>query len=99
LYDAFFEGSEVNKIYTGGLMTVRAGGDFMFRLTEPVAGEAVTSGNGTMAGFNLGSADKIERLYKKALELGGTDEGEPRMQSGLIFSVFKRFRPQQAMSI
>jgi uncharacterized glyoxalase superfamily protein PhnB len=88
-YDAFFEGSEVNKIHAEGRMTVWAGGDFMFGLAEPFDGEAATSGNGTMAGFNLGSADEIERLYKKALELGGTDEGEPRIRAGR-FSAYVR---------
>ncbi|MBD3648681.1 MAG: VOC family protein [Pseudomonadales bacterium] len=34
-------------------------------------------GNGTMIAFLAGSRENVDKLYAKALELGGTDEGEP----------------------
>ncbi len=42
-----------------------------------------------MVGFSLGSADEVKRLYKKALELGGSDEGEPKIRAGR-FSAYLR---------
>ena len=81
-YDALFAGSAISKIHSEGRMTIWAGDDFMFGIAEPVNGEAATNGNGTMLGLNLGSAAEVERLYRKVLELGGTDEGEPGIRSG-----------------
>jgi predicted lactoylglutathione lyase len=34
-----------------------------------------TVGNGTMIALGVDSTDKVDAIYKKALELGGTDEG------------------------
>ncbi|MEH6649076.1 MAG: VOC family protein [Motiliproteus sp.] len=81
-YDQLFDGSGVNRIHSEGRMTLWAGEDFMFALAEPFDGNEATAGNGTMVGINLGSASEVDRLYKKALELGGTDEGEPSIRSG-----------------
>lgn len=81
-YDSFFEGASVNKIHSEGRMTVWACEDFMFALAEPYDGEAATNGNGTMVGFNLGSSEEVDRLYQKALTLGGSDEGAPAIRSG-----------------
>ncbi|SEO89220.1 VOC family protein [Aquisalimonas asiatica] len=81
-YDAFFEGSGTNKIYSEGRMTLWANGEFMFGIVEPFDGEDATNGNGTMLGLNVDSSEEVERLYKKALDLGGASEGEPGMRSG-----------------
>lgn len=37
-----------------------------------------------MVGFSVGTADEVKRFHKKAIELGGTCEGEPN-QRGLVF--------------
>lgn len=34
-----------------------------------------TVGNGTMIALGVDSPDKVDAIYRKALELGGTDEG------------------------
>lgn len=88
-YDGIFESSGVNKIHDEGRMTLWSTGDFMFAIAEPFNGEAATFGNGTMVGLNLDSATEVERLHKKALALGGTDEGEPKVRSGR-FSAYVR---------
>ena len=46
-------------------------------LTKPFNGEAATVGNGVMVALLVDSTDKVDALYKKAIELGGTDEGPP----------------------
>jgi predicted enzyme related to lactoylglutathione lyase len=88
-YDEIFAGSGVSKIHSEGRMTIWAGDGFMFGVAEPYDGKAATNGNGTMLGLNLGSASEIERLHKKVLELGGTDEGEPKIRMGR-FSAYAR---------
>lgn len=49
----------------------------MFSVIVPNDGEKATVGNGTMTAFQVDNLDTIKRLHAKALELGGTDEGEP----------------------
>ncbi|MFK7731677.1 MAG: VOC family protein [Pseudomonadales bacterium] len=43
------------------------------------------SGNGNMVAFAPGSREMIDKLYAKALELGGTDEGEPGVRVEDVF--------------
>jgi predicted lactoylglutathione lyase len=88
-YDDLFAGSAMNKIHSEGRMTMWGGDDFMFALAEPFDGEEATAGNGTMVGFNLGSSSEVERLYNKALAIGGVDEGSPAVRSGR-FSAYVR---------
>ena len=47
----------------------------MLCVFKPYDGRAATVGNGVMVGIAVDSRDKVERLHRKALELGGTDEG------------------------
>ena len=49
----------------------------MFIVTEPYDEQDSTVGNGSMTAFNVGSPEKVKELHAKALELGGTCEGEP----------------------
>ena len=42
---------------------------------KPFDGQPATRGNGTMVALVVDSRDKVDALYRKALELGGTDEG------------------------
>jgi len=44
-------------------------------LTKPFDGKPATVGNGVMVALIVDSKDKVDRLYRRALELGGTDEG------------------------
>jgi predicted lactoylglutathione lyase len=81
-YDAFFDSSGTDKVHSQGRMTLWASEDFMFAVAEPFDGNEATYGNGTMVGFNVGSSSEVERLYRKALEMGGTDEGKPGVRSG-----------------
>ena len=46
-------------------------------VTAPYNKEPAVAGNGNMAALVLDSRDKVDALYAKALELGGTDEGAP----------------------
>ena len=43
----------------------------------PFDGKPATVGNGVMVAIAVNSRDMVDRLHRKALELGGTDEGAP----------------------
>ena len=42
---------------------------------KPHDGNEATVGNGVMVAIALDSKEKVDALYNKAIELGGTDEG------------------------
>lgn len=44
-------------------------------LTKPFNGKAATVGNGVMVALEAANPAMVDKLYKRALELGGTDEG------------------------
>ena len=46
-------------------------------VTQPFDGKAATVGNGVMVALNADSQEKVDALYRKAMELGATDEGAP----------------------
>ncbi len=46
-------------------------------VTPPYDGNSATVGNGVMIAIPLDERGKVDALYAKALELGGSDEGAP----------------------
>ncbi len=48
-----------------------------FMISIPFNKEAATVGNGVMVALYMDSPEKVDALYKKALQLGGTCEGQP----------------------
>ncbi|SIO16952.1 Predicted lactoylglutathione lyase [Parasphingorhabdus marina DSM 22363] len=46
-------------------------------LTEPWNGEQAQPGNGNMIALQMQERSQVDSLYKKGLELGGSDEGAP----------------------
>ena len=44
-------------------------------IMKPFDGKPATVGNGVMVALAVDSREKVDRIYKKALELGGKDEG------------------------
>ena len=57
----------------------------------PFNGNPATVGNGTMIALAVDSNDKVDRLYAKAIALGGTDEGPagPRGLAGFYAGYFR----------
>lgn len=46
-------------------------------VTIPYNNAPATVGNGVMVALAMESPEKVDRFYKKALELGGVEEGKP----------------------
>jgi catechol 2,3-dioxygenase-like lactoylglutathione lyase family enzyme len=55
----------------------------MLCIFKPYDGQPATVGNGVMAGISAGSREAVDRLHKKALELGGADEGKPGLRENI----------------
>ena len=60
-------------------------------IAKPYDGKEATVGNGTMIALVVDSNDKVDRIYKKAIELGGKDEGPagPRGDGGFYAGYFR----------
>ena len=52
----------------------------MLCVMTPYDNQPATVGNGVMAGIAADSQEQVDRLYQKALELGGADEGAPGLR-------------------
>ncbi|AWF81112.1 glyoxalase [Microbulbifer sp. A4B17] len=88
-YDSLFDGTGFTQLFADERMTFWRCEEFTFSVAEPFDGEKASNGNGTMVGFKVESIGEVERLYKKAIELGGTGEGEPNKR-GSYFSAYVR---------
>ena len=88
-YDGLFDQAGFQKLIPADRMTYWLGQDFAFAVAVPFNEEVATNGNGTMVGFSVGSVEEVQRLYHKALELGGCCEGEPG-QRGPRYSAYIR---------
>lgn len=88
-YDALFEGTELRQVLSNERMTFWQCDDFAFAIAYPFNEKPATNGNGTMIGFCVGSSQDVKTFHKKALDLGGTCEGEPN-QRGPYFSAYVR---------
>jgi catechol 2,3-dioxygenase-like lactoylglutathione lyase family enzyme len=63
-------------------------GKTSFAVLAPFDGKPATVGNGTMAGFELESRDQVKAFHAKALELGGTNEGDPGLRGPEEYGFF-----------
>lgn len=48
-----------------------------FSITKPFDKQLATVWNGNMIALQADSIEDVKKFYNKAIELGGTDEGEP----------------------
>ncbi len=63
----------------------------MLAVCKPFDGSAASVGNGVMVALAASSAEQVAAIHKKALELGGTDEGAPgpRGDGGMTIGYFR----------
>lgn len=59
-------------------------------VTRPFDGNAATVGNGVMVALGADSRDTVDRLYARALELGGSDEGAPGQRFEGFYAAYFR---------
>jgi catechol 2,3-dioxygenase-like lactoylglutathione lyase family enzyme len=59
-------------------------------ILKPYDGNAATVGNGVMVALVVDSHEKVDRVHRKALELGGTDEGAAGPRSDGFYAGYFR---------
>lgn len=59
-------------------------------ICKPHDGNAATVGNGIMVAIPVDAPEKVDALYAKALELGGTDEGAPGPRGDSFYAGYFR---------
>ncbi|HVO00228.1 MAG TPA: VOC family protein [Steroidobacteraceae bacterium] len=59
-------------------------------LIKPLDGKPASVGNGTMVSFAADSKATVDAIHKKAIELGGKDEGPPGARSETFYAAFFR---------
>lgn len=57
---------------------------------KPYNGKEATIGNGSMAALHCTERETVDRLYAKAIELGGTDEGPPGERAPGFYAAYFR---------
>ncbi|MGZ8982235.1 MAG: VOC family protein, partial [Burkholderiaceae bacterium] len=76
-YDALFAEIGAKRLLElpRGLMWGVAWDKPSLGVLTPFDGKPATVGNGDMVALVVDSTEKVDRVYRKAIELGGTDEG------------------------
>ena len=59
-------------------------------ISNPFNKEKASAGNGTMAALNATSREQVDRVYAKAIALGGADEGAPGQRSPGFYAGYFR---------
>jgi len=57
---------------------------------KPYDGKPATVGNGSMIAFVMDRKDKVDAFHRKALELGGSDEGAPGQRGEGFYAAYLR---------
>jgi len=87
-YNALFAGTSVKPLFKtphGGQFYGKGNGSPMVCVGFPYNEEAATVGNGGMIAISCDSTEEVDAYYKKAIELGGSDEGEPGWRLENVF--------------
>lgn len=67
-----------------------AKGGPMVMIMKPFDGKPATVGNGTMVALAASSKEMVDAIHKKALEMGGTDEGAPGARGPNLYAGYFR---------
>ena len=65
-------------------------GSNMMSIIKPFDGKAATVGNGVMVALAASSREQVDAVHKKALELGGKDEGAPGPRGDGFYAAYFR---------
>lgn len=57
---------------------------------KPFDGRAASAGNGVMVALAVDSNELVDAVHRKALELGGKDEGAPGLRGGGFYATYFR---------
>ncbi len=61
-----------------------------FSIVKPYDGKKATVGNGVMVALFAQNQEQVQALHKKAIELGGSCEGEPGLREDTFYAAYFR---------
>lgn len=78
-YDSVFAVADIKRAWDmgRGIGWGKGDGSPEFSVFTPLDGKPATVGNGSMLAVVVDNRAQVDAMYKKALELGGKDEGAP----------------------
>ncbi len=94
--EAFYDGllSELGATQIFGMDRIKFYGtdprQTMLAICIPYDKEPQVPGNGNMIAIPAGSEENVDKLYAKAIELGGTDEGGPGARLPTFYGAYVR---------
>jgi predicted lactoylglutathione lyase len=91
-YDALFAVNGAKRaMQTDGLILWATGqGSPMIGVIKPYDKKAASVGNGGMVAIAATSRAQVDAIYKKAIDLGGKDEGKPGDRGGNFYAGYFR---------
>ncbi|MFT4613466.1 MAG: putative glyoxalase superfamily protein PhnB [Bacteroidia bacterium] len=78
-YDALMGSIGFGRLFDDGKLIIwgRSMEEAAIGITTPFNDKTATVGNGVMVAMQMKSTEDVDTFYKKALELGATDDGAP----------------------
>jgi predicted lactoylglutathione lyase len=95
--EAFYD--ELLKIFNGQqaykaertVLYALGDGSAKIAINKPFDGKPATAGNGSMVAFSASGPDQVKAFHLKALELGGSSDGEPgERMGGHLYAAYVR---------
>ncbi len=94
-YDSLFAQINVGRIMPGSqkhgyVVWAKDNESTGFSVMKPFDGKPAQPGNGHMAAISAGTTEKVQALYNKAIELGGSCEGKPGDRGNGFYAAYFR---------
>ena len=91
-YDALLAELGGKRVMTNDRMRMYAAGQgqAMIAVCTPFDKNPATVGNGNMVALAAGSKEAVDRVYQKAIALGGSDEGPPGQRNPKFYGGYFR---------
>ncbi|MCP4320210.1 MAG: VOC family protein [Hyphomicrobiales bacterium] len=91
-YDSLLDDMGADRKFTTDRFAAWSFGDgrTMLTVTLPDDRNDASVGNGSMVALGVRTAEKVDALHAKAIELGGTSEGEPGLRGDSFYAGYFR---------
>jgi len=91
-YDALFQDLNASRAYQTEDFVAWSFGEAasMFTITKPFDKKPATVGNGVMVALKSETPASVDAMHAKALQLGGTNEGDPGQRGKGFYAAYFR---------
>jgi catechol 2,3-dioxygenase-like lactoylglutathione lyase family enzyme len=91
-YDAVLAEMGAKRVFDNGRLYFYsvARGQPMLAIGGPFDKQAASCGNGVMPALAAADKETVDRVYKKAIEMGGADEGAPGNRMPTFYGAYFR---------